>query len=326
MRKILCVLLVAIMAIAGIAGCQKETKPAQEALNIRVGGLTGPTSIGLVHLMEAAGKGAAANKYTFTIAGSADEVTPKLIQGELDIVAVPANLAAVLYNNTKGAVQLLAVNTLGVIYLVENGNTVTSFEDLRGKIIYSSGKGSSPEYAIRYLLKEHGLDPDKDVKLEWKSEPAEVVALLAQTPNGVAMLPQPYVTVAQGKLANLRIAIDLNKAWDDLDNGSLMITGVLVVRKAFAEQHPQETAAFLEEYRVSTQYANANVPEAAKLVEKFGIFSAAVAEKAIPYCNITYLAGAEMKTAMEGYLNVLFEQNPKAVGGALPTDSFYYAR
>jgi NitT/TauT family transport system substrate-binding protein len=326
MKKIISLVLVISLAILVFTGCQQEAKTAVEAVNIRVGGLKGPTSMGMVQLMESAQQGTAFNKYTFTIYGSADEVTPKLIQGELDIVAVPANLASVLYNNTKGALKLLAVNTLGVIYLVEKGNTVTSFEDLRGKKIYATGKGSTPEYNLRYLLRENGIDPDKDVMLEWKSEPTEVVALLSETNDGIAMLPQPYVTVAQTKLKNLRIAIDLNKAWDDLDNGSLLITGVLVVRSAFAEQYPKQLEAFLDEYEISTKYANSNVSEAAQLVEKFGIVNAAVAEKAIPYCNITYLEGSEMKTAMEGYLNVLFEQNPKSVGGALPEDSFYYAR
>ena len=326
MKKTISLVLVITMAILAFAGCQKAANTSVEAVNIRIGGLKGPTSMGLVQLMETAQQGTASNDYTFTISGSADEVTPKLIQGELDIVAVPANLAAVLYNNTKGAIKLLAVNTLGVIYLVQNGNNVTSFEDLRGKTIYASGKGSTPEYALRYLLSENGLNPDSDVKLEWKSEPTEIVALLSGTKNGIAMLPQPYVTVAQTKLENLRIAIDLNAAWDDLDNGSLLITGVLVVRSAFAEQYSKQIEKFLDEYQISTKYANTNIPEAAKLVEKFGIVNAAVAEKAIPYCNITYLEGPEMKTAMEGYLNVLFEQNPKSVGGALPGDGFYYAR
>lgn len=323
MRKLVCAFLVVIMSISVIGGCAKDTK---DDINIRIAGLKGPTSMGMVQLMDLSADGKTANQYTFSISGSADEVTPKLINGDLDMAAIPANLASVLYNNTDGAIQIAAINTLGVIYLTELGDTVHSFDDLKGKTIYATGKGSSPEYALRYLLSENGLDPDTDVTIEWKSEPTEVVALLLEKGSGIAMLPQPYVFVAKASIPDLRVAIDLNQAWADLDNGSLMVTGVLVVRTEFANENPEEVAAFLAEYKVSTEYVNANVFEAAALVEKFDIFKAAVAEKAIPYCNITYLDGEEMQIAMEGYLNVLFEQNPKSVGGQLPDDSFYYRK
>ena len=337
MRKVLSIFLTVVILTIMLAGCQTKpndnnTTPENtqtdnsEPVDIRIGGLKGPTSMGMVKLMEAAEAGEATNNYTFTISGSADEVTPKLIKGELDMVAVPANLASVLYNNTNGEVKLLAVNTLGVIYIVEKGNEVQSFEDLKGKTIYATGKGSTPEYALRYLLSENGIDPDKDVKLEWKAEPTEVVALLSELENGVAMMPQPFVTVAQTQIEGLRIAIDLTKEWDALDNGSALITGVLVVRKDFAEKHPKQIAAFLDEYKQSTEYVNANIPEASKLVEKYGIVKAAVAEKAIPYCNIYFMEGTEMKTSMQGYLNVLFEQNQKSIGGELPKDDFYYEK
>ena len=312
-------------ASSGAASSSAAEKVPVEPADIRIAGLKGPTSMGMVKLMEDAENGEAANNYTFTIAGSADEVTPKLIQGEFDIAAVPANLASVLYNTTEGAVKLLAVNTLGVIYIVEKGDSVQSLADLKGKTIYATGKGSTPEYALNYILSENGIDPAADVTVEWKTEPTEVVQLLAQSENAVAMLPQPYVTVAQTQVEGLRVAVDLNQAWSELDNGSLFLTGVLVVRADFAEQYPDQLAAFLQEYQASTEWVNANVPEAAQLVEKFDIVKAAVAEKAIPYCNITYLAGDEMKTAMAGYLQVLFDQNEKSVGGKLPGDDFYYA-
>ncbi len=327
MKKILLIAMVAVLLISTLTGCQTTPEvPSFEPVDIRVGGLKGPTSMGMVSLMEASEAGTAFNNYTFTIAGTADELTPKLIKGELDIVAVPANLASVLYNNVNKEVKLLAVNTLGVNYIVENGNTIQSFEDLKGKTIYATGKGSTPEYALKYLLAENGIDPDVDVTIEWKSEPTEVVALLSGQADSVAMLPQPYVTLAQTQIEGLRMAIDLPKAWDELENGSAMLTGVLVVRSEFAEQYPLQLAAFLDEYKLSTEYVNENVKDASLLVEKYGIVKAAIAEKAIPYCNITYIEGSQMKTIMEGYLNVLFEQNPKAVGGALPGDDFYYVR
>jgi NitT/TauT family transport system substrate-binding protein len=291
---------------------------------IRLACLKGPTGIGLVHLMAANENGTSQNPYTFSVHGSADEITPRLIKGDLDLAAIPANLAAVLYNNTEGQIVLLAVNTVGVSYLVETGKTVQDFADLRGRTIYATGKGSSPEYALRYLLQQNGLDPDKDVTLEWKSEPTEIVALLSETPDAVAMLPQPYVAVAQGQVPGLRIAIDLNAAWQDLHNQSLMITGVLVGRRDFVASHRTEIKNFLSEYQESTRLANADVAATARLAEKYGIVAAAAAEKAIPACNITFLDGADMKQAMNGYLNVLFTQNPKSVGGKLPDDAFYF--
>ena len=322
MKKAISLILALALIVMAFAGCAAQ--PKEEDVTIRIGGLKGPTSMGLVKVMEDNENGAAANDYAFTIAGSADEVTPKLIQGELDIAAVPANLASVLYNNTDGAVQLLAVNTLGVIYIVEKGETIQSVADLAGKTIYATGKGSTPEYALRYILAENGIDPDKDVTIEWKSEPTEVVSTLAATDGGVAMLPQPFVTVAQGTVEGLRIAIDLTQAWDALENGSMLITGVLLVRRDFAEQHPQAIANFLKKYEASTKYVNENNADAAQLIEKFDIVKAAVAEKALPYCNITYIAGADMKAPMDGYLKVLFDQNPASVGGTLPDSDFYY--
>lgn len=339
MKKVIALVLSLALAAGALAGCGGQqnsssaatdssaaapsSTAAVEPADIRIAGLKGPTSMGMVKLMEDAENGEAANNYTFTIAGSADEVTPKLIQGEYDIAAVPANLASVLYNNTEGAVKLLAINTLGVIYIVEKGDSVQSIADLAGKTIYATGKGSTPEYSFNYILSENGLDPAGDVTVEWKTEPTEVVQMLAQADSAVAMLPQPYVTVAQTQVEGLRVALDLNQAWSNLDNGSLFLTGVLVVRSEFAEQYPEQLMAFLEEYQASTEWVNANVADAAQLVEKFDIVTAAVAEKAIPYCNITYIAGDEMKTAMDGYLKVLYDQEPKSVGGALPGDDFY---
>lgn len=304
---------------------EKEESKA-DPVTIRLAGLKGPTSMGMMKVLEDNEASKANNHYEFTMAAAADEITPKLVQGELDIVAVPANLAAVLYNNTQGAVELLAVNTLGVIYIAEKGDTVKTVADLKGKTIYATGKGSTPEYALKYILKENGLDPENDVTIEWKSEPTEVVAVLNSQDDAIAMLPQPFVTVAQGQVEGLHIALDLNKEWENLDNGSLFITGVLVVRKAFAEENPDAIAAFLEEYKASTEYVNANAAEAAVMIEKYGIVKAAVAEKAIPFCNITFLAGDEMETAMKGYLQTLFDQNPKSVGGAMPADDFYYKK
>ena len=306
------------------------TGAAMAETDVRVTALKGPTAMGMAALMNEAESGAVnGNDYAFTIASAVDEVSPKLVKGETDIAAVPANLAAVLYNNTKGQVEVLAVNTLGVLYIVESGESVSSVADLRGRTIYASGKGATPEYALNYILSENGVDPEKDVNIEWKSEHAECLAALLAEENAVAMLPQPFVTTAQMKSDKIKVRLDLNAEWDAVQAGSdapsQLITGVVAARKAFIEENPEAVAAFMESYAASVEFVNANVDEAAELIGKYEIVPAAVAKKAIPACNITFLAGGEMRQALSGYLNVLFEQNPKAVGGAMPGDDFYYA-
>ena len=294
-----------------------------------VAALKGPTAMGMVKMMSDDAQSGQPT-FDFNIYASADEITPKLVQGELDIAAVPANLASVLYNNTEGQVQVLAINTLGVLYIVENGDTVQSVEDLRGKTIYASGKGNTPEYALRYLLEGSGIDPDADVTIEWKSEHSECVAALAADPAGIAMLPQPFVTTAQAQNENLRVALDITEEWDKLaeESGSdaALLTGVVVARKEFVEQNPQLVGEFLSLYEKSVAYANEEVEETAKLIGEYDIVPEAVAAKALPECNITFIEGGEMKAKLSAYLQTLMDQNPKAIGGAMPGDDFYYAR
>jgi len=303
-----------------MSGCASASKTEGP---VRVAGLKGPTSMGMVRLMDDNEKGLTGNRYEFTLAGSADEVTPGLIKGEIDIAAVPANLASVLYSNTGGKVQILAINTLGVIYVVDRSGEIRNVEDLRGRTIYGSGKGSTPEYSLRYILTENGLDPDEDVKLEWKSEHSEVVQALAGDERAAGLLPQPFVTVAMGKIPGLNIALDLTAEWDALDNGSTMITGVLAVNRDFADKNPDVLRTFLKEYSASVEYTNSNIEEAAALCEKYGIIKADVARTAIPYCNIVCITGEEMREPMSGYLKVLYDANPKSVGGSLPGEDFF---
>ena len=323
MKKIVSLLLAFVLALSLAACAATQTKP-YESVNIRLGGLKGPTSMGMAKLLDDAENGRTANTYTFTMAPSAGELTPQLIKGELDILAVPVNVASILYNQTQGAVQLLAASTLGVLYITEKGGeTVTDVRSLAGKTLYATGKGATPEYALTYLLAQNGLTLGEDVTVEWKSEPSEIVALMAQEEHAIAMLPQPFVTVAQGKLEGLRVALDLSAQWDTLGLDSRLITAGLLVRKAFADEHPEAVAKFLKEYAASTDYANSNPAETAALVEKLGIVNAAVAEKALPKCNLVCITGAEMKTAVSGYLQTLYDLKPEAVGGAMPDDGFY---
>lgn len=309
---------------AATPGAAAEARQENPPLTIRLGSLKGATSMGMVKLLEDAEEGRTFSKYEFSLAGSADELTPKLISGALDIAAIPANLASVLYNNTGGKIKVIAINALGLLYIVENGDTVKSLADLKGRTIYATGRGSVPEYTLEHLLKKNGLEQGKDVTIEWKSEPTEVVALMAQGKGSVAMLPQPYVAAAQGQIKDLRIAVDLTKEWRASDGGGMLVTGVLVMRRDFADEHPEQFEMFLRAYSASTKYVNSNAAEAAALIEKFGIIKASIAEKALPYCNIVFIDSDDMKLAMEGYLKALYEQAPKAVGGKLPDENFYY--
>ena len=292
---------------------------------LRIAGLKGPTTMGLVNLMA----DEVASSYDFTMYGAADEIVPLLVKGDLDAAAVPANLAATLYNKTNGGVQVLAVNTLGVLYIVEDGDTVHSIADLKGRTIYAGGKGATPEYALNYILEKNGLVPGEDVTIEWKSEHAECVAALAEDADGIAMLPQPFVTTAQTKKETLRTALDLTEEWNKIQESegtaSTLVTGVTVVRTAFAKEHPEAVADFMEAYQASVSYVTENTDEAAKLIGDYDIVPEAVAKKAIPACNIVCITGDEMKEKLSGYLGVLKDQNPEAVGGELPGDDFYYS-
>lgn len=267
------------------------------------------------------------NQYEFTISASPDEIVPMIVQGQVDIAAVPANLAAVLYQKTQKQVNVLAVNTLGILYLVENGNSIQSVEDLKGKTIYASGKGATPEYALNSVLTAHGIDPLSDVTIEYKSEHAEVVAALAADPTAVGLLPQPFVTSAVMKNDQLRVALDLNELWESgTEDGSRLVTGVAVVRKGFLEEHPKEVKAFMDAYRKSVDFVNEDTQAAAEIIGNHDIIAKEVAVKAIPECSIVFVEGKEMKTMLSGYLNTLLGQNPETVGGAVPDDDFYYAR
>lgn len=308
---------------------EEQQVSSQQPMDVRAAALKGPTAMGLVKFMDEAEAGTVSdNDYSFQIAASPDELTPQIAQGSLDIACVPANLASVLYNNTDGAVRVLAVNTLGVLYICDSNGSIQSVAGLAGKTIYASGKGSTPEYALNYILEGNGLTPGRDVTIEWKSEHAECVAAMTKDSQAIALLPQPFVTTAQMKDDSIRTALDLTEEWNALQSdadASSLITGVVVARADFVDEHPEAVEAFMKHYRESVAFVNEDIEAAAELIDTYDIVPAAVAQKAIPACNIVCMEGDEMKNALSGYLEVLFEQNPKSVGGTLPGDDFYYA-
>lgn len=318
MNRILALLMALALLICPMAGLAEET-PA-----VRVAALKGPTAMGLVKLMQDDEAGNTVNDYEFVVEATSDAVTPLLLKGELDVAMVPCNLASVLYNKSEGALQMAAINTLGVLYVVECGQEIQTAADLKGRTIYTTGQGTTPEYALRFVLSGNGIDPDRDVTIEFLSEAAEVAAALVNDAASVAVLPQPYVMGALSQNEGARIALSLTEEWAKVDPKSAMITGVCLVRRDFAESRRDALAAFLSEYAASTEYVNAHPEEAAPWIEALGIGKAAVIEKALPMCNIVCITGQEMATLAGGYLQALYDQNPKSVGGALPDEAFYY--
>ncbi len=347
MKKTLSLLL-ALTVAAAITGCTgskpaEATAAASEAaaetgtdeaatnadtsgVTVRVGSLKGPTSMGLVQLMDQNTKGKALCNYEFTMVTAADELLGKMINNDLDIALVPANVASVLYNKTKSGISVIDINTLGVLYVVASDQSIQSFADLKGKTVYMTGKGTTPDYVFRYLLSENGLSED-DVSLEFKSEATEVAAILKEQPDAIGVLPQPFVTAACAQNETLAIVLDLTEEWQAVqsENGSQMVTGVTIVRNAFLQENAAAVDNFLKEHQASSAFANEDVDTAAGLIADAGIIEKApVAKKALPFCNITCITGETMKTALSGYLQVLYDQDPSAVGGTLPADDFYY--
>jgi NitT/TauT family transport system substrate-binding protein len=301
-------------------------KVSTEKVTVRVGSLKGPTSLGLLSLMDKAENGEAANDYEFQMASAADEILPLMIKGDLDIALVPANVASVLYAKTEGNVSVIDINTLGVLYMVSGDTSIESVQDLKGKTIYLTGKGTTPDYSLQYILSENGMST-ADCTLEYKSEATEVAAVLAENPDAVGLLPQPFVTAACAQNESLSVILDMNEEWNNVqgEGGSSMVTGVTVVRNEFLEENPEAVKAFLEEHADSAEAAVTDTERVAALaVEAEIIAKEPIALKAIPKCNIVCITGDEMKQALSGYLEVLYGFDASSVGGALPEDGFYY--
>ena len=306
---------------------EEETEAAVEADNTTmamVGVLKGPTAIGTAFLNAWADKALTDQDYVFTMETAADELLPLIIKGEIDIALVPANVASVLYNKTEGGISVIDINTLGVLYMVSGDQSITGPADLVGKTVYLTGKGTTPDYVLHNILEANGLS-ESDLTLEYKSEPTEVAAILAQNSDAVGLLPQPFVTVACSKNASLSVVMDLTEQWDAVNKDSRLVTGVTVVRNQFLEEHPNAVKSFLADHARSVDMVYEDTDMAAQLTAEFGIVdNEDVARKAIPQCNIVCIQGEEMKSALSGYLKALYDQDPSSVGGNLPGEEFYY--
>lgn len=294
--------------------------------------LSGPTGIGAAKLMADNDAGVTVNRYEVSVAAANDEVVAKLANGEADIAALATNVAANLYHKTNGDIQIAALNTLGVLHILERGgSTIKTMAGLRGRTIYATGQGANPEYVLDYLLAENGLDPDKDVEIVWKTA-EEVSALMLSGEAGVCMLPEPAATALimqsmAGSQSNAAVSavLDLTEEWEEVSSDSVLTMGCIVVRTAFAKEHPDVVNAFLTEYAASINYVKENPEAASELVAQYKITpSAAVAQMAIPRCNLVCITGADIRDNIQGYYEVLYAANPAAIGGSIPDDAFYY--
>lgn len=324
-RKIISVLLILVL-VCSMFSCTKDKKDTPKN-TVRVTALKGPTGMGMAKLFKDSDNNSSLNKYEKTIESDPSLVQTAVLEGNFDIAAIPTNLAAVLFNK-KADMQVLALNTLGVLYVLENGNTIKSIEDLRGKTIYATGQASTPEYILNYILRSNGLEPGTDVTVEYFTEHSELVTQMVSNKVAIGMLPQPNVTTAMTKNKDLRIALDLTKEFNAVSGGkSDVIQGCIVVNKTFAKDNPTAVENFLKDYENSVKFVNNSPEEAALHIEEYGIIpSAAIAKQAIPTCNICCITGDEMKTKLNDFLKVLYDANPKSVGGKLPTDEIYYAK
>ena len=325
-------LLLAVALAFTLAGCGTKEEPAADdsdeltpaEVNLYV--LSGPTGIGAMNLWAVADAGETANTYHITMPGVNDEVVAALSNGQADIAAVATNLAATLYNKTDGGVTVLAVNTLGVLSLLGNGGEAASIADLAGRTIYAPGQGANPEYILRYVLRGNGLDPDRDVTLRFVGEGSELLTVWQTDPEAVILAPQPVATSILMQNENARTLFDMTEEWDKVSGGeSTLMMGCVIVRNAFLQEHPDAVTLFLQEYAASIEKAQSDAAGTAALCEQYGLIpKAALAEKALPYCGLTFVTGAEMKAGLSGYLQVMFDADPKSVGGAMPDDGFYY--
>lgn len=314
MKKLLAILMTVIMLLS-IAACSKTEKTG---VTVNIGVLKGPTGMGAARLMDQNEQALSANEYNFTLAGSPDVLTGQLISGEMDIAALPTNAISTLSNKTEGKISVLGINALGVLYVLENGESVNSVADLDGKTVLASGQGSTAEYVLNYILEKNGVSAE----IFWATEHSEAATLALSGEYDIVMLPEPFVTNVTAKSADFRVALDLTEEWKNLGGGELTMGGI-AVRTAFLEEHPDAVKAFVEEYGKSIEFTNSNPDEAAKLIAKYEIATEEVAKNAIPRCNIVWLHGDEYQSMLKNFLSVVFEANPAGIGGKMPEESFY---
>lgn len=329
--KLVITMLLVFTMILSMAACSNSSDASEEVtldteLPVNVMVLNGTTGFGMAKLISDAAEGNAALNYNFSVEADASNVTAALINGTADIAALPTNAASVVYNKTEGEVQLLALNTLGVLYLVTDDTvSVSSFEDLKGQTVYAPAQ--NPTFIFTYLCEQNGLKVGEDIIIDnTYAQPADLRTAVAAGEVSIAVLPEPMLTIAMSSNDKLVTALDLTEEWDKVSAEGSLVQGCVVVRKEFAENHPNEVAAFLEAYGASISFLTEDGADVATVIESSGVFAkGAVAVKAIPNCNLCFITGEDMKQPMEAFLNIMLETQPSSIGGAIPGEDFYYA-
>ncbi len=340
MKKILSIVMVAAMLLAMLASCNTSmnsgnnptgsvvsTESKAEKATVNLATLAGPTGMGMSFMLDGSDNGTTLNNYKYTVCAGPDEITGKLVSGEYDIAALPTNAAATLYNKTQGKVQMLALNTLGVLYVLEKGDSIKTIADLKGKTVYVSGQGATPEFALTYLLEENGLKVGTDVKLDFTyAAHADLVAFAATGKADVVLLPEPTVTALLSQNQDMKVVLNLNDVWSETTkDDSVMAMGCVVVNAKFAKENPQAVKDFMTDYKASADKVNADNKAASEVIAKLGITpKAGVALKALPRCNIVCIAGEEMKNTVTPFFNVLYNANANSVGGKMPDENLFY--
>ncbi len=323
--SVIALILIAAMLFGSIAGaltgCGAAT-PSQKNVTVRIAGLKGPTTIGLVNFLNDTGEDTSEINYRFEMYTAGSDVLAAMAGGKADIGLVPSNVAAVMNVKVDGGVSVIDINTLGVLSCVSQDDSIQSIADLSGRTVYATGQGATPEYTIRYLLEQNGIT---DCNLEFKSEPTEIVSIFGEDQSAVAVLPQPFVTAALAQNENLKISFNLDDEWSKVNSDCSIVTGVTVVTNSFLKEHKSAVDAFIAAHKKSAEKAVSDVDTTAALVVEQGIIAKEpLAKKAIPACNIVCITGKEIQETLSGYLQVLYDQDPKSVGGTVPGDDFYY--
>jgi len=346
--KIIALALILVLSSAALFSCKEAPKdPAEsgdvpgesegyvesgdnnvtEDKNLKIMVLNGTTGMGAASMISKY-KNTDNSKYNFEIVAAADVVSAAIIGGEVDVAAVPTNLASVLYNKTGGKIKVAAINTKGVLYVLSTGDGVNTVNDLKGKTVYPPGLGSNPEYILKHLCESNGLEVGKDVIIDGATYPSpdELATAVASGKAELALLPEPKVTAVTTQNSNVKVAIDVTAEWEKAFGAeNTLVQGCIIIRSEIVEQYPNTVEAFLEEYKESVELVNEKPEEAAKLIAEAGIVpKEALALKAIPRCNISYIDGEEMVKALKFFFNALYEVEPKSIGGKLPDDGLYY--